>query len=192
MPINQKNEPHDVDKAQDLIFAMQQGGTIDYRQRHLYNQERFVAGHLFTGISNGSSVNVVVENNSTDGYLVATQMRVQSNGEVEFTNTKNVTIDSAGTQLSEVSLTTSSPVSSEASVQRGVSVSGGTDYPTQVSGAGSGAAKTGFTSEDADILINPEDNMYVTATNTSGTSGKIAVQIAWSEISADQVDALQI
>lgn len=153
--------------------------------RMLEKGRYFSTGQLFTGISSGNSVTIIVENPSDSNrkfFVDSQKVNVESKAYIK--KYFNVTYSgSTNTDTGIVNKNSGNNFSSDANVYKNVSsFSGGRQFSDKLIGGGpSPNATGGAESIQAANVITEGDNLLLEITNKSSTPQDIAVDIDWVE-----------
>lgn len=152
----------------------------------------YLAGQNFTGVANGNTKKVYIDNPDAGKDIVVLTPNVASNGQVYTNAVANPSIDTSDASATVQNRNTSGDgLNAEVGVagdnETGV-LSGGDVYPEQTIGGGNGSsgAAVGVTSSPSQIaaLIEPGDTWGVEATNQSGNSSDISIAVTLAEVDA--------
>lgn len=150
----------------------------------------FSTGHLFQGITDGTTVGILLENPGGSGVINFVSGTMSADGKTYVRKTDSVTVDSAGTSITPNNRNISDGAS-KANVEYNPTVSGGNQWSRKVFGASSsvflGQQLYPGTSSDFGILIQPGENVYYEATNASGSNIDVSINIDYTEIPSSEV-----
>lgn len=154
------------------------------------NGGSYSSGNLFENITDGTSVNVYVENPVDSGVVLFAHATYRSTGAIRYHKIDSVTVDSAGTSVTPDNRLINDG-SSSANVEHSVGFSGGNSWTEKVTGApkeGGGLApgKGG----DFDIILQEGDNVVYEMTNVSGGEISATIDVDYTELDESQINEL--
>ena len=165
----------------------------------LASGDKFEAGELFTGVANGDTKRLVIENNQTDRALLTLEPTVKSSGQVFVRRRENPSVDTAGDSATVINPKTDASAPGDVSVttagdgETGV-ISGGTQYPEITAGGGSNVANAApgesGTTGVTDIIM-PGDSLSLSASNESGSVQDISIVVAMLDVPTAEFDDLR-
>lgn len=141
----------------------------------------FITGYRFTGISKTGDTdrNILVENPQGSGvYVVVAAPNITVSAACTATPIKNVTIDTAGTELDSINPRTDANNAANANVYREVGFSGGDEFFTTELPSGQ-KASVGATQNA--FIIAPGNNALTEVTNVSQEAVDVSVEITFTE-----------
>ena len=155
----------------------------------------YSAGELFTGVANGNTKTVYIDNQGNDTDVVVLTPNVSSNGQVYSNAISNPTEDTQGDPATVQTVSTGGN-SFDASVrtagdnETGI-ISGGNPYPEVTIGGGGGSSgvAVGVGTNPAQIaaIIEPDDLWAVEVTNESGNASDISINLSLAEVEASEL-----
>lgn len=158
--------------------------------------DSYSTGHYFADVSTQNEKQVYLENSSPDTYYVITSLTVRGSGKVLTNKVFNVTEDTQGanTATGVQNKRSGSPNESDGIARIGGdneagAYSGGRALNTKTSGAAGGAAQIqpGVNTESGVAnVIDPGENMCIFATNDTGNTEDMSIDIDWVEITDEQ------
>jgi len=165
----------------------------------LASGQKFTTGELFAGVSNTDTKRIVLENEYTDQALLTLEPTIKSSGQFFAGKRKNVTVDTAGDAATLYNPKTDesgspSVTATTAGDDETGAISGGTSYPDITAGSGSNPSSASpgesGTSGISDVVM-PGDSLTVSATNESGGTQDISINVSFLRIDTDELDALR-
>lgn len=152
-----------------------------------------VSSKRFTGVEQAQDREVLLENPpSNDNTVFVALTSVNTQALLDLDLTENVTVDSAGTDLTVNNLTIGEATESQLEIEFGGTYSGGTPHTEDVVPGGAGGpggsgslAGTGLGSLTG-LTLNAGENILFTATNRSTSSIRFAMKF----ISTESTDKL--
>jgi len=145
--------------------------------------QAFSVSHRFEAVGSDSSVSMYFENPSTSSrnvYVVA--IEVVSTGQFWVDIYRENTISASGTQITPINLNFSSGNTSVVYVEYGGTYTLGTSVHKTVAPGGSGIrALGGIVEVGESVVIPPNNNFVVVATNKSASSEDMSIRIIWWE-----------
>jgi hypothetical protein len=152
----------------------------------------YLVGSNFTGVANGNSKKVYIDNPDDGKDIVVLTPNVASNGQVYTNAVANPSVDTSDTSATVQNRNTSgdglsATVGVAGDNETGV-LSGGDAYPEKTIGGGneSSGAAIGVTASPSQIaaLVEPGDTWAVSATNQSGSSSDVSIAVTLAEVDA--------
>jgi len=156
----------------------------------LLNGEAQSTGQLFTGVSDGNEKAIYINNPENAVYLAIAGVNIRSDGKLLVDKAFNVTENTEG-DAPETGTTNkrSDADGTNAVVRVGGdnetgAYSGGESFSTKTAGGGGATPRVrpGETFEELANVVAPGDNIYISATNDSGGTSDISIDIDWFEI----------
>jgi hypothetical protein len=158
--------------------------------------ESYSTGQHFSGVSTQNEKQLYLENPTSDTYYIITSLAVRSSAKVLTNKAFNVTEDTQGVDANTgvQNKRSGSPNDSSAIARIGGdnetgAYSGGRVLNTKTGGAAGGAAQLqpGVNSESGVAnVIDPGEDMCVFATNDTGNSEDMSIDIDWIEITEEE------
>lgn len=153
-------------------------------ERAINNDEGFMGSTVVTGVSDGNSLNVVLENPSGSGLtLYIKKFNIQAGGEVSVNVYKNSTIDSAGSSVTTSTLSIGSGATTSMNTDTGGGYSTGTLVDEgRNAGGNRPQTRVGTSSDRPSAKVLPDNNIHIVVTNNSGGTTFLAVRFEWVEV----------
>jgi len=146
-----------------------------------YDGKSYVTGYYFSGVSNGTTVNILLSNPLSSGRVLnTTQVNFSGTGVGTMQVKKNVTVSSTGTPLPILNRNTKYGDNTLTNSYYGATYSGGGAYPKEVLPAGIKETVAG-SAPSTDFVIGPGDNLVLEITNGSGASNQFSVRVTFDE-----------
>jgi len=180
---------YDNAQASSILRALRDNSGVR-GNRDAINGNSYSSGYLFESVADASSVNVFLQNPSNSGVVLFSQATYRSTGAIRFHKIDSVTVDSAGTSI-DADNRLISDGTSLAEIQYGTTYSGGNPWTEKVTGGpkeGGGLAPG--EGGDFDIILQPGENVVYEATNTSGGSISITIDVDYTELDKQEINEL--
>lgn len=150
----------------------------------------YSAGALFTGVANGNTKQVYIDNQNNENEVVLLTPNVASTGQILSGATSNPTEDTAGDPATIQTVSTDGNGFGGAAKTAGDNetgvLSGGGEYPRRTIGGGSAArgSAVGVGTSAAQIaaIVEPGDIWSVEAENVSGNTQDISITLTVAEV----------
>lgn len=154
--------------------------TMTHMQAATHQGKLFSANHLFTGISDTNSVEMVGITGSKAAHLI---VLIKSNGEAEIEFEKGTTFTDNGTEVTAVNRNETAKRTAKATIYHTPNVnSSGAVFSYGLIPGGSGKfTKVGGEVGQSEFIIAPNTNHLASVTNTSGSDSKILIEFIWAE-----------
>jgi hypothetical protein len=182
----------DIDSKENVQAAMEDKSRARSSVDALYGRE-FSNGKLFKNVADGNTVGILfILPNDAECYAFLDSF-FSVTGKSYIKKVDKVSVDSNGTTIEENNRLISDGGSC-ATVEYGASVSGGNEWTQKVIGSSSGGffsqALSPGTSDGPAIIVQPGENVYFEAENSSGQTIDISIDTDWTEIPLDEVPEL--
>jgi len=192
MPDPYGSDSTDPDEVNDLIRAE----YLQYQAvaaRDLTAGDQYSTGHLFSGVTSGSSVNMLLQNPSDSGEYVLITTRFITTGLFYGHKSINVSVSDVGTaedsqqRRSDMTNGDVSDVYHSATVDE---TNARKFTPKVVGSGGGGATVAGANVPTPEVLLAPGDNLYMEATNQSSNEQDITIDIDYTNVNKELVDSI--
>jgi len=185
-------ETTDIDLKENVQSAAEDRSRARSSVDALLGRE-FSNGHLFTDVLDGETVGVLFSLPSDAGCYAFLDSLFSVTGKTYARKIDQVTVDSSGTLTQENNRLISDGESC-ATVEYGASVSGGNEWTPKVIGSSSDGfftqALSPGTADGPAIIVQPGENVYFEAENTSAQQIDVSIDTDWTEVPLEEVPEL--
>lgn len=171
------DKPEGYSDTEDMMYALQSAGITERAETAAREGESFTAGDKVTGVTD--TANILLENTSTDQYIVLHNSYIAFDKTTTVTMYKNVTVDAAGTELSPMNDRTDEPNSTFTTAQLDATVSGGESWPPVFS-PGTLKSSPSFV-KSSTVIVAPGDNILLEVVNNDDKDAIGSLSVEWFE-----------
>lgn len=180
------DEAYDNAQASSVLKALRENDGIK-NERQVITGNAYSSGNFFGQVADGATVNLFIENPANSGNVIFPQSIFRSGGQIRFSKTDSVTVDTAGT-ATPIQNRLIADGSADARVEHGIVFSGGNQWSEKATGgaqSGGGLAPTSTT--DFSLILQEGENVVYTATNISGASIRMTIDIDFVELDKEEI-----
>jgi len=154
--------------------------TLTHAQVATHKGKLFSANHLFTGIADTDSSEIIEITGSKAAHLF---VLVKSTGGAEIEFEAGTTFTDNGTEITAVNRNETSSRTPTTTIYHTptVDVAGTIFSHGLIPGGGGRFTKMGGEVGESEFIIAPNTNHLVSVTNTSGSDSKILIELIWIE-----------
>jgi len=173
------------EKLKYSILQFSDGTMMTYPRFFIkiLEEKGFICSHRFEGVSDGSTIDLLIDNPSNSGvkvYIIAIEVVSYGQGWIDFY--RDNTVQSSGTALPILPLYLGSNKQSKIHIEYGGTYNVGTLAMNTATPGGRRSRAVGSLAEIGETLvIPPGQNMLVRFTNKAGTSVDVSIKVLWWE-----------